>query len=49
MNIIDEEPLIDALVRSIKKNGGTVELLSDQTEEGEQLKNSFGGYAAILE
>lgn len=48
MDLVSKEPLINYLAEIFKKRG-TVELMSTQTEEGEQLKNSFGGYAAILE
>jgi len=48
MDLISKEPLVTYLAEQFK-NLGTVELMSTQTEEGEQLKNSFGGYAAILE
>jgi peptide chain release factor subunit 1 len=48
MDLISKEPLVTHLAEMFK-NHGTVELMSTQTEEGEQLKNSFGGYAAILE
>lgn len=48
MDLISKEPLVNYLAEIFKKRGN-VELMSTQTEEGEQLKNSFGGYAAILE
>ncbi|MEM0121137.1 MAG: peptide chain release factor aRF-1 [Thermoprotei archaeon] len=48
MDLLSKEPLVTYLAETFK-NRGTVELMSVQTEEGEQLKNSFGGYAAIIE
>jgi peptide chain release factor subunit 1 len=44
-----KESLVDYLAEHLKKKGKHVEFMSEMTEEGEQLKNSFGGYAAILE
>ncbi|MEM0320833.1 MAG: peptide chain release factor aRF-1 [Thermoprotei archaeon] len=48
MDLLSKESLVTYLAETFK-NRGTVELMSVQTEEGEQLKNSFGGYAAIIE
>jgi peptide chain release factor subunit 1 len=48
MELLSKEQLVTFLADKFKDHG-TVELMSTKTEEGEQLKNSFGGYAAILE
>lgn len=49
MTMTSKEPLVSYLAETFRNQGKRVEMISDQTEEGEQLKNSFGGYAAILE
>ncbi|RLE52179.1 MAG: peptide chain release factor 1 [Candidatus Methanomethylicota archaeon] len=43
-----KEDLIDELISLAEKTGATVELISTETEEGEELKRAFGGVAAIL-
>ncbi len=40
--------LIDELIELAEKMGTKVELISTETEEGEELKKAFGGVAAIL-
>jgi len=40
--------LIDDLAELAEKMGADVEVISVETEEGQMLKNSFGGIAAIL-
>jgi len=46
--VADVKDLIDDLVELAEKTGAEVEILSVETEEGQMLKNSFGGIAAIL-
>ncbi|PSO03883.1 hypothetical protein B9Q12_03540, partial [Candidatus Marsarchaeota G2 archaeon ECH_B_SAG-G06] len=48
MLIEQKESLVDYLAETLKKRGKVVEFMSTKTEEGEQLLNSFGQYAAIL-
>ncbi len=43
------EPLVSFLADAVRERKRTVELLSTKTEEGEQLKNSFLGCAAMLD
>lgn len=45
-NLGDE--VIDKLFESAKSTGADVEIVSDDFEEGFQLKNTFGGKAALL-
>ncbi|MEA3255491.1 MAG: peptide chain release factor aRF-1, partial [Candidatus Altiarchaeota archaeon] len=45
-NLGDE--VIDKLFESAKSTGAKVEIISDNFEEGFQLKNTFGGKAALL-
>jgi peptide chain release factor subunit 1 len=40
--------VIDDLIELAEKVGANVEIISIETEEGQMLKNSFGGIAAIL-
>lgn len=47
-NIIEKKKLIDDLIEIAEKTGTNVEIISVDTEEGEMLRNSFGGIAAIL-
>ncbi|MGB9622607.1 MAG: peptide chain release factor aRF-1, partial [Candidatus Bathyarchaeia archaeon] len=49
-NIVLEEAkdLIDELTEIAEQAGSGVEMISKETEEGEMLKDSFGGIAAIL-
>jgi len=44
---LDEE-VIDRLYESAKAVGASVEIISDDFEEGVQLWSTFGGKAAIL-
>lgn len=48
MILKNKESLIDELISLAEKTGATVELISTETEEGEELKRAFGGVAAIL-
>jgi len=40
--------LIEDLAELAEKAGAEVEIVSSETEEGQMLKKSFGGIAAIL-
>jgi peptide subunit release factor 1 (eRF1) len=40
--------LIDDFARLAEYTNSQVEVISTETEEGQMLKNSFGGLAAIL-
>ena len=42
------QELIDELAELADETGADVEVLSGETEEGEMLKKSFGGIAALL-
>jgi len=44
----NRKSLIDELVEKAKETGTKVELISTETEEGEELRKSFGGIVAIL-
>jgi peptide chain release factor subunit 1 len=46
--VADVKDVIDDLGELAEKTGAEVEILSVETEEGQMLKNSFGGIAAIL-
>lgn len=41
-------PLIDELGELAEQTGANVEIISSETEEGQQLKQAFGGIAALL-
>ncbi|MGA3192453.1 MAG: peptide chain release factor aRF-1 [Candidatus Bathyarchaeia archaeon] len=48
LNIVDRQDLIDDFAKLAEYTNATVEIISTETEEGQMLKNSFGGVAAIL-
>jgi peptide chain release factor subunit 1 len=48
MSIVDKEDVIDNFAKLAEYTNTEVEIISTETEEGQMLKNSFGGIAAIL-
>ena len=48
LGIADKEDLIDDFAKLAEYTNTEVEIISTETEEGQMLKNSFGGIAAIL-
>jgi len=46
--IVDTEDLIDDFAKLAEYTTAEVEIISTETEEGQMLKNSFGGVAAML-
>jgi peptide chain release factor subunit 1 len=48
LNIVEREDVIDDFARLAEYTNTQVEVISTETEEGQMLKNSFGGVAAIL-
>lgn len=48
ISVAEVKELIDELAELAEETGADVEILSGETEEGQMLKNSFGGIAAIL-
>ena len=48
LTVIETKELIDELAEIAEMAGTNVEVLSGETEEGQMLKKSFGGVAAIL-
>ena len=46
--IADRQDLIDDLAELAEQGNADVEIISGETEEGQMLKNAFGGIAAIL-
>ena len=48
LNITDTQELIENFAQLAEQTNTEVEMISDETEEGQMLKNSFGGIAAIL-
>ncbi|PVX24399.1 MAG: peptide chain release factor 1 [Candidatus Bathyarchaeum sp.] len=48
LSVTDNQELIDELAETAEMAGTDVEVLSGDTEEGQMLKKSFGGVAAIL-
>jgi peptide chain release factor subunit 1 len=47
-SVTEVTELIDELAELAEETGADVEILSGETEEGQMLKNSFGGIAAVL-
>jgi peptide chain release factor subunit 1 len=48
LSITETEDLIDDFAKFAEYTNSEVEIISTETEEGQMLKNSFGGVAAIL-
>ncbi|MEM0314436.1 MAG: peptide chain release factor aRF-1 [Candidatus Bathyarchaeia archaeon] len=48
LGIVDRQELIENLAQIAEYTNTEVEVISTETEEGQMLKNSFGGIAAIL-
>ncbi len=48
VNIIEKEDIIDLFFEEAENVGTDVEMISDQSEEGELLLNAFGGVAGLL-
>jgi len=46
--VADKQDLIDDLAELAAQGNADVEIISGETEEGQMLKNAFGGIAAIL-
>jgi peptide chain release factor subunit 1 len=46
--VADEQDVIDDLAQLAEQANSDVEIISAETEEGQMLKNAFGGIAAIL-
>ncbi len=48
MTIVDKKDVVDDLAELAELSNTEVEIISSETEEGQMLKNAFGGIAAIL-
>jgi len=48
LGILDKRDVIDDLAELAEQANSDVEIISTETEEGQMLKNAFGGIAAIL-
>jgi len=48
LSIVDRQDLIDDFAKLAEYTNAEVEIISTETEEGQMLKNSFGGVAAML-
>jgi peptide chain release factor subunit 1 len=48
LGIAEKQDLIDNLAQLAEYTNADVEVISGETEEGQMLKNSFGGISAIL-
>jgi peptide chain release factor subunit 1 len=48
LSIVETQDLIDNFAQMAEYTNTDVEMISDATEEGQMLRNSFGGIAAIL-
>jgi peptide chain release factor subunit 1 len=48
LGVAETQDLIDSLAELAEYTNAEVEVISGETEEGQMLKNSFGGTAAIL-
>ena len=47
-SIEEEKEIIEDLAELAQQSGASLEMISTETEEGEMLWSTFGGYAAIL-
>ena len=48
LTVVDETDLVEDYAELAEQVGANVEIVSTETEEGQMLKNSFGGIAATL-
>jgi peptide chain release factor subunit 1 len=48
IRVVEVEDVVDELAKLAESSGAQVEIISTQTEEGNMLKNGFGGVASIL-
>jgi peptide chain release factor subunit 1 len=48
LGVVDMQDLIEDYAELAEKVGANIEIVSTETEEGQMLKNSFGGIAAVL-
>jgi peptide chain release factor subunit 1 len=48
LTILDKEDIVDNLAQLAEYSNAEVEVISSETEEGQMLKNAFGGVAAML-
>jgi peptide chain release factor subunit 1 len=48
LSVIEKQELIEDFAKLAEYINTEVEIISDETEEGQMLKNSFGGIAAIM-
>ncbi|TRO46000.1 peptide chain release factor 1, partial [Candidatus Bathyarchaeota archaeon] len=48
LTAVDEQDIIDDLAELAEQGNAEVEIISGETEEGQMLRNAFGGIAAIL-
>lgn len=48
VEVLERKDIVDELFEEAEKTGSGVELISDESEEGELLLNAFGGIAALL-
>jgi peptide chain release factor subunit 1 len=48
LGVVDKQDVIDDLAQLAEQANTDVEIISTETEEGQMLKNAFGGIAAIL-
>jgi peptide chain release factor subunit 1 len=46
--ILEKQDIVDDLAQIAEYSNANVEMISGETEEGQMLKNAFGGIAAIL-
>jgi peptide chain release factor subunit 1 len=48
LTLADAKDIVEELAEIAEQTNTEVEMISTETEEGQMLKNSFGGIAAIL-
>jgi peptide chain release factor subunit 1 len=48
LSVVETRDIIDDFADLAEQVGANIEVISTETEEGQMLKNSFGGIAAIL-
>jgi peptide chain release factor subunit 1 len=48
LSVVDKMDLVDDLAQMAEYSNVQIEMISTETEEGQMLKNAFGGIAAIL-
>ena len=48
LTVVEKQDIVDDFAQMAEYSNAEVEMISAETEEGQMLKNAFGGIAAML-